>query len=73
MDHPMNNVQKTMLALAARGTFPQGDKDYWIKLWSDAGRVEQMITHIANCVGTRDEDMGRLVHMMEDHIAKDLK
>jgi len=73
MGRAMNNIQKTMLALAGRAEFPQGDKKFWISLWANAEQVEKLMCHIAECRNTRDEDMGKLVHMLEDHIKTELK
>lgn len=61
-------VAKTMLALAGKTTFPDHDKEWWVSFFSQPDKVEQMLSHIASCMNSREEDMCKLVHMMYDHI-----
>jgi hypothetical protein len=67
------SVQQMMLALAKKASFPKGDRKDWIKAFSDEKFLDDLITKIAEDRLTRNPEMGRIVHLVEDHIKVNLK
>ena len=67
------NIQKicqTMSALAGSDSFPQSDKEWWINYFCDPVLVERLIVHIAESYHSSDEDMNKLLDMVEGHIQR---
>jgi hypothetical protein len=72
MDRIMNieNICQTMSALAKSDDFPQGDREWWINYFCDPVLVERLIVHIAQSYHSTDEDMCKLLDMVEGHIQR---
>jgi hypothetical protein len=72
MDRIMNidNICKVMSEMAQSNSFPADDRQWWVEHFCDPVLVERMIVHIAQCYDSPDEDMCKLLDMVEGHIQR---
>jgi glycerol-3-phosphate dehydrogenase len=72
MDRIMNieHICQTMSALAGSDSFPQDDREWWVAYFCDPVLVERLIVHIAQSYLSTDEDMCKLLDMVEGHIQR---
>jgi len=72
MDRIMNieHICQTMSALAGSDSFPQDDREWWVAYFCDPVLVERLIVHIAQSYHSTDEDICKLLDMVEGHIQR---
>lgn len=66
----IEHICQTMSALAGSDSFPQDDREWWVAYFCDPVLVERLIVHIAQSYLSTDEDMCKLLDMVEGHIQR---
>lgn len=66
----IEHICQTMSALAGSDSFPQDDREWWVAYCCDPVLVERLIVHIAQSYHSTDEDMCKLLDMVEGHIQR---
>jgi hypothetical protein len=66
----IEQICQTMTALAGNDSFPQNDKEWWVNYFCNPVLVERLIVYIAQSYHSTDEDMCKLLDMVEGHIQR---
>ncbi len=66
----IEHICQTMSALAGSDSFPQDDREWWVAYFCDPVLVERLIVHIAQSYHSTDEDICKLLDMVEGHIQR---
>jgi glycerol-3-phosphate dehydrogenase len=66
----IEHICQTMSALTGSDSFPQDDREWWVAYFCDPVLVERLIVHIAQSYHSTDEDMCKLLDMVEGHIQR---
>lgn len=69
----MSRIAQFMTQIADSDGFPEHDRQYWLDVCCQPEFVEQMFVHIANHYDSNDMGMCKLLDIVDNHLAKELK